>query len=376
MLRIAIVGAGPAGASAGRHLARRGFEVVLLDKAQFPRDKPCGDWLTPMALQELALLGLPMALLRERARGSALITSTVLRAPSGQESQVAIGQGMGSPGLCVPRMQLDTLVLAQALEAGCSFRHQAVAVVDPSASELQDYDLVVDARGSATGTANAAGLRGYWELPRTPDVEVRAAEISLRADAQCPRGYGWVFPVKVQAETVTFNLGVGMWKADIGPGQGPREQLSRFLAQDPLAQALDRQAIAREGLRGFPLAMGGWQAQVAHGRLLRIGDAAHLADPLTGDGIGNALLSGRLLAQALADVARQGRQAPFAHAWQACYARQLQPELRRAWMLRRLLESTRVKNLATHALQRGPGRLRRSLHGALFGLSSYKDALW
>ena len=380
MLRIAIVGAGPAGSSAGCHLARQGHEVVLFDKAEFPRDKPCGDWLTPLALQEIARLGLVLVQLRESAGASAIITSTLLRAPGGQTSRFILGEDGRSAGCCVPRKRLDALLLAQALEAGCSFKQQALASADEAEPTLAGFDVVVDARGSAAGNANAAGLRGYWEVPRTADIDALAHEVSIRADSRCRRGYGWVFPVDVQPDAVTFNVGVGLWKADIRPGQGPREQLARFLAQDPVARRLDQQATYRSKPQGFPLAMGGWSTQVGQGKVLRIGDAAQLADPLTGDGIGNALLSGRLLAEVVGSRPPRraaGQAGPaWALAWQAHFEQTLRPELRRAWCLRRLLEPTLAKNLAALALAQGPASLRERLHTALFGASTYRDALF
>ena len=378
MLSVAIVGAGPAGASAGHHLARQGHEVVLFDKASFPRDKPCGDWLTPLALREIARLGLGLEMLRERAGASAVITSTVLRAPGGRQSRFGLGEQSLPPGCCVPRQRLDALLLDQALKAGCSFKQQALVAVDATGPTLSAFDLVVDARGSAAGHANASGLRGYWQVPRTSEVEALAQEVAIRADPQCRRGYGWVFPVDVQADCVTFNMGVGLWKADIRPGQGPREQFARFLTRDPLARHLDQQALHRSKPQGFPLAMGGWGQRVGEGKLVRIGDAAHLADPLTGDGIGNALLSGRLLAERVGSGPSSptaGRTAAsWGQAWQAHFEKHLQPELRRAWCLRRLLEPTAAKNLAALALAAGPSRLRESLHTALFGVRTYRDA--
>src|SRR5215510_11303905 len=105
-LRIAVIGAGPAGAAAGWHLATRGFAVALVDAAQFPRDKTCGDWLTPLALAELAALGLDGAALARAAPGHAVVTATRLAAPNRRTSTHASGM----PGACVPRRALDALV--------------------------------------------------------------------------------------------------------------------------------------------------------------------------------------------------------------------------------------------------------------------------
>lgn len=402
MSRIAIVGAGPAGASAASHLARAGHAVQLFDRAAFPRDKPCGDWLTPLALREITALGLDIDTLRARAGASAPITHTSLRAPSGRVSRVG-----DTVGLCIPRARLDAVLVSHATDSGCPFIQRAFSRVEPDAEGLEDFDLVVDARGSAAGPVNAAGLRGYWTVPRGGMVEEVVAssglrmasspgaaagadvaaqwclleaasdEVAIRTDATCHRGYGWIFPAEVHKDRITFNLGVGLWKADIRPGHGPQEMLARFLATDPLAQLLDRAAIERTRPRGFPLAMGGWTAPcVGRGRWARIGDAAALADPLTGDGIGNALLSGRLLAESVQDGSNSASPALApGDAWQARFDTEVLPELRLAWLMRQVLTSTLAKDTAAWLLERAPQGLRRRLHAGMFGASSYRQAL-
>src|SRR3982751_6186378 len=86
MLRVAIVGAGPAGSSAGYHLAVRGFPVTLADRCDFPRDKVCGDWLPPNALDELARLGMDAAALDALAPDRARVQASAITAPGGGES--------------------------------------------------------------------------------------------------------------------------------------------------------------------------------------------------------------------------------------------------------------------------------------------------
>src|SRR4029434_10053057 len=83
-MRIAIVGAGPAGSAAGRHLATRGHPVTLIDRAEVPRERTCGDWLTPAAMSELALLGLDRDALSMQAPGHATVTTTRLVSPDGR----------------------------------------------------------------------------------------------------------------------------------------------------------------------------------------------------------------------------------------------------------------------------------------------------
>src|SRR5215471_12196469 len=111
-MRIAIVGAGPAGASAGWHLATRGCPVTLIDRAAFPRDKTCGDWLTPMALSELASIGLDRRALAHFARDHATVTTTRLVAPDGRKST----RESGAEGACIARHELDDLVRRRAVD--------------------------------------------------------------------------------------------------------------------------------------------------------------------------------------------------------------------------------------------------------------------
>ena len=380
MSSIAIVGAGPAGTSAAIHLVGQGHEVCLFEKSAFPRDKPCGDWLTPLALQEIEALGLDMESLRRQAGVSAPIARTALRAPSGRTSRAVLRRhGCEVQGLCVPRARLDAVLAARAVHAGCSLVRRACAEVTAQTPDFEAFDLVVDARGSAAGPVNAAGLRGYWTVRSESMVAAWADEVSIRTDPACRRGYGWVFPVDVREDRITFNIGVGLWKADIRPGHGPRERLARFLVEDPLARMVEAAAIERTRPVGFPLALGGWSSPVVgRGRWARIGDAAALADPLTGDGIGNALLSGRLLAEAVARSSSAGLGPTPAvapgDAWQASFEASLQPELRRAWCMRQLLTGTRAKDTAAWMLDRFPGGLRERMHAALFGACGYRQA--
>jgi flavin-dependent dehydrogenase len=309
-------------------------------------------------------------------------------------------EGHHGGGLCIPRARLDAVLVEQAVASGCELQRQAFTAVTPGAPGLEGFDLVVDARGSAAGPVNAVGLRGYWTLPRSAlgedspldaDFARQAHEVSIRTTARHRRGYGWVFPTDVRDDRVTFNLGVGLWKADIKPGDGPREMLARFLAADPLAGMLERLAVERSHPQGFPLAMGGWSTpRVGSGRWARIGDAAALADPLTGDGIGNALLSGRLLAQAVAEARPEprsgttgapatGGRAPCpdpGDAWQTLFEAKLRPELRRAWLLRQALVPVAAKNGAAWLLDRAPQTVRQKLHQALFGALTYREALF
>jgi flavin-dependent dehydrogenase len=367
--RIAIVGAGPAGSAAAYHLAMRGHAVTLFDRAAFPRDKTCGDWLTPAALAELAALGLDRDALAQHAPGHAVVAHTMLVSPDGRAS----ARASRMPGACVPRRMLDEAIRERALRAGCEPMQRTFRDLDPDCdAELAVFDIAIDARGATAGAPNAIGLRGYWTVPRAALAEEAARRVEIHTDAAYRRGYGWIFPVREDAASVHFNIGVGLWKGDSGAGHSVADFLDRFLAGNRVAGALCALATDRGRPVGYPVALGLWRNRVAAGSVLRIGDAANLADPLTGDGIGNALASGRLVAAAVAGAADA---AEAAANWQRTYELTFAPELRRALVLRRLLLSTPAKNLATRVLERGLPRFGTRLHRAVFGESGYRD-MW
>ena len=367
--RIAILGAGPAGSAAGYHLASRGYAVTLFDRAAFPRGKTCGDWLTPAALAELALLGLDRDALARQIPGHAAVARTMLVSPDGRASERASGVA----GACVPRWSLDDAVRARALHVGCEPVQRIFRDGCPGDStELAAFDLTIDARGATAGVPNAIGLRGYWIVPRAALADGAARRVEIHTDADFRRGYGWVFPVHADAASVRFNIGVGLWKDDSRAGHSVADFLDRFLAGNRVARSLCAAATQSDRPIGYPVALGLWRNRVAANGVLRIGDAANLADPLTGDGIGNALASGRVVAEA---VANGGDAAAAAARWQRAFETTFAPELRRALVLRRLLMSTPVKNLATRVLERGWPRFGTRLHRVVFGEIGYRD-LW
>jgi len=362
-LRIAVVGAGPAGSAAAFHLASAGCVVTLVDRADFPRDKVCGDWLTPLAMAELARLGLDEPALRAVVPDHTRIRFGALGAPGGRRSVCALP----AAGACVPRRRLDAAIRARAMAAGCTALRRSVRDVATDA-RLASFDVVVDARGANVGTPNAVGLRSYWTLPRAAIDDEACATVTLQTDATFARGYGWWFPVARDAQSVQINVGVGLLAPDSRPGHHVSDFFKRFIAQQPLLQQWSPRVNERSRPAGYHVGLAESDVQVAQGRVLRVGDAANLADPLTGDGIGNALRSGALVAEAIA-ASRDAAEA--ARRWQEAYARELAPDLRVALLLRRVLQPTFAKDTAAALLVRS-ARLRESLHAVLFGAVPYR----
>lgn len=367
MARIAIVGAGPAGSAAGCHLAARGHEVTLIDRAAFPRPKTCGDWITLGAVSELERLGLTRPIIESSAYQRAAITHTAIVSPSGRRTIDASRQ----PAYCVPRLVFDNMLWRHAVTAGCRPMQRTVRSIGIGDGQfLREWPYVIDARGAHAGDANAVALRAYWTVPAGALSNAEASTVQIVTDAVFTRGYGWIFPADTTNARVRFNIGVGMLSADTRPGHRVREFFDRFVEVNP-SLVRWRATAERERAVGCHVSLGLPRNEVADARVLRIGDAANLADPLTGDGIAHALKSGRLAADAIhgatsADEARRR--------WQASYDTEIQCELDRARTLQRWLSSTAAKNIAAVALSAAPP-LRRRVHRAVFNETTYRGLL-
>ncbi len=370
MATVAIVGAGPAGASAGYRLASSGHEVTLVDRADFPRPKTCGDWITQGAVTALAESGLlPAELAASAAAEHAVIGSSLLAAPNGVTSEVEDAE----KAYCIPRLVFDDILFRRAERAGCGFLKQDVRDLPAERQRsLRAFDHVVDARGVYAGVANCVALRSYWTVDTESLETGLGSTVRIFTDDVFRRGYGWVFPVAREGERTRFNVGVGMWKADSrSPGRTVADYYKKFVAENPTMRAILERGGEGGAPRGYSLAVADGQSRAAEDGILKIGDAANLTDPFTGEGIANAIRSGFLVAEAIdtaSDPAEAGRQ------WQRLYEETFSRDLRAARAVRTLLVTTPAKNAAMWLLKRRP-RLAERFHACLAGAFPWADLL-
>lgn len=316
---VIIVGAGPAGSAAGHYLARAGHDVLLLDKSDFPRDKTCGDGLTPRALEVLQDMGILPQIERAAQRINALefITKSGRKLIAPARTRSAYPDYL----LVLPRLQMDEIIRQRALDSGTQFIGDSRVV---AIEERDDQVRVTTERGGsqiaytarvvllATG-ANMSLLQQSGLLPRLPEpmLAVRAYFENVRGLADRIQihfmenvlpGYGWVFPISPTAA----NIGVGLWQT--GPRKKPkplRGSMDDFLATPPLKSLLAGATQVGE-VKSFPLRSDFTTAPTVKGRLLAVGEAAGLVNPLTGEGIDFALECGKLAAEFLGEQFARG----------------------------------------------------------------------
>jgi geranylgeranyl reductase family protein len=325
---VLVVGAGPAGSAAAAWSARAGLDTVVVDAAVFPRDKTCGDGLTPRAIRELERLGL-----RDWVRAHTV--SRGLRAHGfGQTLHLpwkVEGSDLPDWGSAVARTELDDHLRTTAIKSGARAIDGARAVdvrMDGdrvAAVELRTGDktfeiacerlVVADGVRSPLGkmlgrewhrdTVYAVAGRSYVDSARSDDPWI-SSHLELRDEAgEIVSGYGWVFPL-------------GNGQVNVGAGTLATEKRPADVAIKPLMQTY-RDTIGEEfGLSGelrMPtsalLPMGGAVSNVAGPNWALIGDAAACVNPLNGEGIDYGLETGRLVAEMMASQRSLGA------AWQS-----------------------------------------------------------
>jgi geranylgeranyl reductase family protein len=313
---VLVVGAGPAGAAAAAWTARHGIDVVLADAATFPRDKACGDGLTPRAIAELDRLGLDGWV---RAHG----TNRGLRAAGfGQVLELPWpGGSLPDRGGAVPRLELDARIREVGIKDGAVALEGARAVdvvragdrVSGVVFELDGGDshtvscerlVVADGARSTLGrvlgrewhrdTAFGVAARGYIRSGRSDDEWI-SSHLELRGENdEVLAGYGWVFPLS----DGEVNIGVGTLATAKRPAKIRLRSLIEHYA-DARREDWQLDGPVRAPASAL-LPMGGAVSGVAGRNWALIGDSAGCVNPLNGEGIDYGLETGRLVAELIA----------------------------------------------------------------------------
>lgn len=330
---VIVVGAGPAGSSAAistRYTDPR-LRVLMLDRAEFPRDKSCGDGIAPHVFDRLSMVGVtgvedgwtPLSTL-ELARGSSTVSGEMAR-----------------PVHVIPRRVFDARLVERAVDVGVTlvkhrvaevqvtedavvldgrYRAPVVIAADGAHSVLRDHLGLTDGK-------RALAIRGYGPTP--PD---RVGTQVIRYGDRRQPSYAWAFD---RGDGLS-NIGYG----ELLPEDRTDDPPSRAVLLEQLDRLLPGSVATGEDWKAHHLPLSGWRWEQPDGRILLVGDAAHLINPMTGEGIYYAVATGITAGRATAQAFRAHDPARAGALHHRSVDALLGRHLKHTWTAARLAESS------------------------------------
>ncbi|MGA1449142.1 MAG: geranylgeranyl reductase family protein [Candidatus Nanopelagicales bacterium] len=321
---VIVVGAGPSGSTTSYYLAQQGLKVLLLEKTKFPREKVCGDGLTPRSVKQLLDMGI------EPTEANGWIKNKGLRIIAGKhrlELNWPELESFPNYGLVRTRHDFDEILAQRAKAAGADLREET-RVLGPIRDEKTGRVIGVNAKtklgnmsfhapfvvaadGVSARMALALGLqrredrpmgvavRTYYKSPRTNDDFMESWLELWDGDKLLP-GYGWIFGVG----DGTSNVGLGI--LDSSPAFQSidyKELLKKWLEQTPLEWGYRDENMVGE-IRGAALPMGFNRQPFYTQGLVLVGDSGGMVNPFNGEGIAYAMESGKVAAEVIAEAAK------------------------------------------------------------------------
>ena len=317
-----VVGAGPSGATTAYYLAQAGVNVLLLEKARFPREKVCGDGLTPRAVKALVAMGVDASADAGWLRNKGL---RVIGAGMRLELDWPDLDAFPGYGLVRQRADFDEILARRAQAAGAKLLEEVsvtgpvlddqtgqiigVTAQEDGASRTYRARVVVAADGNSSRLAVAMGLhkrddrplgvavRTYYTSPRHEDDYLESWLDLWDGDKLLP-GYGWIFGMG----DGTSNVGLGLLNTSKAFGNTDyRDLLKRWLAGMPQEWGYVEENRT-EPVRGAALPMGFNRTPAYYRGLMLAGDAAGMVNPFNGEGIAYAMECGEILARVIAQA--------------------------------------------------------------------------
>ena len=315
---VVVIGAGPAGSVAAMYLAKAGKKVLLIDKAKFPRDKICGDAQGRRVGNIIRELGLYDAYEKIEGRG---IYGMTLSSPNGTQIDLRVADRNGPPpGYVHKRMIFDNFLFENAKKVATEFRvlnitdliiednfvKGIIGTNEKGETENHRAKIVLGADGANSTIAAKFGLnknplehfivalRAYYK-----NVENLTDMIEIHLIKNLLPGYFWIFPLPNKEA----NVGVGMIAEDMSKKKANLKQvLLKELKENPLFADRFKNAELVGEIRAWNLPVASYHRKCHGNGWMLLGDAAALIDPLSGEGIGNAMISGKLSSQVVIEA--------------------------------------------------------------------------
>lgn len=395
---VVVVGAGPGGSTTAAYLAGLGLDVALLEKGTFPRDKICGDGLTPRAVKELVRLGI------DTSEEAGWLHNRGLRVYGGNGRPFTMDwpdlADFPAYGMTRRRTELDELLARHAQARGAHLfegAHVTEPVLDPGSDRIVGVrtkdgrifhaPVVVAADGTSSRLSVAMGIERHEKRPM--GVAVRSYVTSPRHDedymeswlelwdgepgaSKLLPGYGWAFPMG----DGSVNVGLGMLNTSPAFAKTDYKQMMRTWLDNTPEEWGFRPENLQVPIKGMALPMAFNRKPHYKDGLLLVGDAGGMVNPFNGEGIDSAMQAGRIAAGVIADARARGVGTSSAEHALRGYPLLMQDELGKYYRLgavfARLIGNPTVMRIAVrHGLPRRT--LMRLVHQLLAGLTDQRD---
>jgi len=369
--QVCIIGAGPGGTATALFLAKKGIPCVLVDKAKFPRDKICGDALSGKVVEVLKKLD--ASLVDQLSLSPIQIGSwgVVFVAPNGKPLHVPFKKEFSktqrAPGYISKRIDFDNFLIEQVkkkssitLIENCelnSFKKENGKFILESKNGETNItaDLVIACDGAHSSFAKeignikvepkhyCAGIRAYFKNVSGIDKD---NFIELHFLKEFLPGYFWIFPLP----NGEANVGIGM-RSDVVSKRkiNLKTKLIELIKENPVLKNRFANAEMIDGIKGFGLPLGSKKRKISGDNFMLTGDAASLIDPFTGEGIGNAMMSGMYAAeQATQCISANNFSAEYMKNYDTTVYKRLWKELQLSHRMQKLVEYPWLFNLVVN----------------------------